>query len=177
MKHTLLASALFVSATLVGSAQAATGTITITGSIIDKGCDIQAGSQSLDVDLGTVDASTFEGKVGSTLGSAPLKIALTGCPETGVTGVSVVFDGPASTDNTELLAITAGETSAKGVGVAFYESDSSTLIPLHKPSAVNAVAEGQTDVTLNYVAKYMSTADTVVGGGADATANFTLIYN
>jgi major type 1 subunit fimbrin (pilin) len=154
---------------------AATGSVAITGAIIDKGCDVVAGSDVLDVDLGVVDASAFEGTVGNTLGSAPVKIVLNNCPAE-ITGVGVAFDGPTNSENTDLLAVQSVD-GATGVGVAFYESDSSTLVPLHKQSAFNELAEGQTNIALNYVAKYMATSETVVGGNASAVANFTLVYN
>lgn len=176
MKKTLLASLLMVSASFGSQAFAASGSLAVTGAIIDQGCDVVAGSDALNIELGIVDGSAFGGVPGTTMGSAPVKISLANCPDT-ITGVGVVFDGPTDTANTNLLAISGGGTTATGVGVAFYESDSSTLLPLHTQSVFSELAEGQTTATLNYVAKYMSTSDVVVGGEANAVANFTLVYN
>lgn len=176
MKKVLIASAVILSGMLAAQSFAATGTVAITGAVIDKGCDVVGGAGALDLDLGVVDGTGFKGTVGTTMGSAPLKISLTNCP-TSIGGVGVVFDGPTNAVNTNLLALQAAQDSAEGVGVAFYEYDSTTLIPLHQQSAYNPLAEEQTAVELNYVAKYMATEKTVVGGKADAVANFTLVYN
>lgn len=176
MKKVLLASAVILSGMLAAQSYAATGSIAITGSVIDKGCDVAGGTDAMDLDLGVVDGTGFEGAVGTTVGSAPLKISLANCP-TGIGGVGVVFDGPTDAANTDLLALQPAQDGAKGVGVAFYEYDSTTLIPLHHQSVYNPLAEDQTAIDLNYVAKYMATSKTVVGGKADAIANFTLVYN
>jgi len=176
MKKFLLASAVIFSGMLAAQSYAVAGSIAITGTIIDKGCDVVGGAQAMDLDLGMVDRTAFGGVVGATLGSAPLKISLANCP-TGIGSVGVVFDGSADAENADLLALQSAEGGAKGVGIAFYEYDSTTQIKLHHQSVYNPLAEGQTDLVLNYVAKYMATSKTVVGGKADAVANFTLVYN
>ena len=53
---------------------------------------------------------------------------LNNCPAA-VTSASVKFDGTADSSDTNILALNSGQT-AKGVGVAFYEEDGITAIPL-----------------------------------------------
>ena len=84
------------------------------------------------------------------------------------------FDGTRDTANSSILALTSGTGVASNVGIALYESDGSTLIPLNTDSAQKTLVSG--DNTLPYVAKYMSTASSVGAGKADAVAYFTIIY-
>lgn len=175
MKKVLLASAVVLASMLAAQSYAAGGSIAITGSVIDKGCDVVGGVGSVTLELGVVAATAFSG-VGTTQSAAPLNISLNNCP-VGIGAVGVVFDGSVDALNADLLALTPAEDGAKGVGVAFYENDGATLIPMRHQSAYIDLAEGETTVELDYVAKYMATSAAVTGGKADAVANFTLVYN
>lgn len=150
------------------------GVINFTGEIIAGGCDVVSGGESLSVDLGRMSVDSFGGAAGVTAGAAAFRIELINC-HAELTGVAVVFDGTPHAEDSSILAL-QGVDSATGVGVAIYEADGSTLVPLHSPSLKKGM-DGESEVTLQYVAKYRSTSAEVVGGEANAVANFTVVYN
>lgn len=151
------------------------GTIAVSGAVTDKGCDVAVEGETLSIDLGAIDVAAFGGVAGTTAGAGEVELPLTNCPLL-IEGVSVVFDGAPDLVDNSLLGLN-GEGAATGVGIAFYEADAMTQIPLHMASELRPKAEGQADMLLRYVAKYKSTASTVVAGDAGAVANFTLLYN
>ncbi|WP_075182350.1 fimbrial protein [Pantoea sp. 1.19] len=152
---------------------AADGTIQFTGNITDTACVVETASSSQTVALGTV-ASTAFSSAGSTAGAKPFTINLSNCPAA-VTSAAVRFDGSLNTANSSILALNSGEDAAN-VGVAIYEQDSSTLIPIGSDSASFPLSASGIN-TLNFVAKYYATATPVGAGSANATASFTIAYN
>lgn len=152
------------------------GSISVRGMVIDRGCDVAGDSVALSIDMGSVDVSAFGRAAGATAGSSAFEIPLSNCPVLKASGVGIVFDGPADLADTRLLAV-VGRGAARGIGVAFYEADGTTLIPLHRMSAFKPIAVGQGDMLLRYVVKYQSTSALVMAGNAAASATFTLVYN
>ncbi|MEM6052091.1 fimbrial protein [Erwinia sp. P7711] len=173
MKKTLIALSLVLSPVMF--AQAADGTINFSGNITDAACTVDADSASQTVNLGTVSAKAFSA-AGSTAAPTKFNITLSSCPAT-VTSASVKFDGLVNTTNTDLLALNTDSTAA-GVGIAIYEADSSTPVPLLTASSSQVIdsTDGATN-TLSFVAKYMATAATVTAGTANASTDFTIVYN
>ncbi|WP_315708244.1 fimbrial protein [Brenneria uluponensis] len=151
-------------------ASAADGTINFNGSITDTACTVDTSSANQTVEMGTVSSSAFNG-AGSTASPTRFTISLTACPDT---TAKVRFDGPTALGNSSILRLNDGQTAA-GVGVAIYEDDSSTLIPVSTASAAKTLSPTGTN-ELAYIAKYMATGDTVTAGGANATASFTIAY-
>lgn len=173
MKKTDFIAAAFVAVSICGTASAADGTINFTGAIKDAACTVDTASVNQTVNLGTVAATSF-GASGATASSTPFTIKLTGCPKA-VTSASIRFDGPLFNANTKLLALSSGQT-ATNVGVGIYQQDSTTLIPVGIASAPVTLSSTETN-TLNFIAKYVSTAATVGAGSANASASFTIAYN
>lgn len=171
-KINLIATA-FAAMGMCGAASAADGTINFTGTIRDTACTVDTASANQTVNLGTVAATSF-GSSGSTASSARFTINLTGCPAA-VTSASIHFDGPLASGNSNLLALSSGQT-ATNVGVGIYQEDSSTLIPIGQASAPVTLSTTATNA-LNFIAKYVSTASTVGAGSANAVASFTVAYN
>lgn len=160
---------------LASSESQISGSVHVSGSVIDKGCDIAGDGSSLSVDLGRIDVSALSGAAGVTAGAGSIEIPLINCPAM-IGGVGVVFDGAADLTDTRLLSL-RGTTAAEGVGIAFYEVDGTTQIPLYRQSELHPFAEGQVDMLLRYILKFKSTSINVVAGTAEASANFTLTYN
>jgi len=149
MKLNFPVIAVFVSAAAFSSVvSAADGTINFTGNITSAACKVDTNSASQTVALGNVSSSAF-GAAGTTAAPTTFSINLTNCPTT-VTSASTKFDGPANGTNPSLVALSSGQT-ATGVGVAIYENDSSTLIPVGKASAPKAISTTGPN-TLNFVA-------------------------
>lgn len=150
------------------------GRIEFQGNILDDACTVDTGSTGKIVMLGDVHKAAFGG-AGSTAASTRFTIELKDCPDT-VTTAGVKFDGPGHVLNAEVLALTAGST-ATNVGVAIYESDNSTLIPLATASR-SMILEPVEINTLKFMAKYFATSTGgVTAGSANATTDFTIIYN
>ncbi|MFP3678390.1 fimbrial protein [Pseudomonas sp. URMO17WK12:I12] len=156
------------------SVQAASdGVINFDGEIIAGGCDVAPGSDAQTVNMGIMSVKSFKG-AGSTVGSAQFNIELANCHPS-LTSVGLVFDGISSADDDAILAL-QGANSAQGVGIALYEIDGTTLIPLRMQGRAN-ILNGESGTTLRYVAKYKATSETVTAGKASAVVNFTLVYN
>ncbi|MGX5011155.1 fimbrial protein [Enterobacter asburiae] len=175
-KHSLLAALVLsaVSFGVINAAQAADGTINFTGTIQDAACTIDSSLKSVPMGIVIKSALATAGTV-----AAPTKfsIVLKDCPST-VKGAQVTFDGTADANNKNLLALTGGAGAATGLGLALYEADGSTAIPVSVASKNVTLDTTASNVnTLTYIAKYMATGATVVAGKANATTDFTIIYN
>ncbi|RUS65983.1 putative major fimbrial subunit LpfA [Saezia sanguinis] len=177
MKSTFNKSALTaILAAMLGMipvAQAADGTINFTGTITDSACTVDTVSASQTVSLGTVSSSIF-GAAGDVAAATTFTIGLNSCPPS-VTAAQVSFDGTAHTGNGSILALTGGGGVATNVGVALYEQNGITPIPLYTPSTSIVIPAGGS-ATLTFVAKYMATSSTVTAGTANAVTNFTVVY-
>lgn len=161
-----------LSVAAVSSSQAADGVINFTGNITGTACVVDTSAIAQPVDLGTVSTSAFTGGNGATAAAKRFNIVLKSCPES-ISSASVRFDGVTNTLNPAILALGSTQT-AGNVGVALYEQDSATLIPVGNASASVTLQE-DVDNTLTYFAKYMSTG-TVSAGSANASTAFTVIY-
>lgn len=157
------------------TASAADGTINFTGTILDSACTVNTASASQTVNLGMVQRTAFAA-AGDVAAATRFDIVLENCPDT-VTSASVTFDGVANTANGNILALASGQT-AEGVGVALFEADGVTAIPLGTKSAsmtLDNAAEENSNV-MTFIAKYQATQESVVAGTANATSDFTIIY-
>lgn len=174
MKKIALISAIttILSFSALQAANAADGVINFTGNITGTACVVDPSTIAQPVDLGTVSTSAFAGGTGTTAAAKRFNIVLTSCPES-ISSASIRFDGVTDSANTSILALSNGET-ATNVGVALYEQDSTTLIPVGSSSASVALQEN-VDNTLTYFAKYMATGAVGVGTANSSTA-FTVIY-
>lgn len=172
MKKIALISAL-VAGSVMHTAQAADGTINFTGNISDTACVVDVNSANQTVEMNTISKTAFGTSAGTTAGPKKFDIVLSSCPQA-ITATSVRFDGPTHAANSNILALSAGMT-ATNVGIALYEDDSSTLIPIGTASAEVTLTADATN-TLSFIAKYMSTAASVGQGTANASTAFTLIY-
>lgn len=171
MKKIVLISAI-LSVSALHTAYAADGVINFTGNITGTACVVDPSAIAQPVDLGTVATSAFSGGSGATAASRRFNIVLKSCPE-GISSASIRFDGSTNGTNSSILALAPSQT-ATNVGVAIYEQDNATLIPIGSPSASIALLE-EVDNTLTYFAKYMATG-TVGAGTANASTSFTVTY-
>ena len=171
MKKIALISAI-LSLSVFQAANAADGVISFTGSITGTACVVDTSAIAQPVNLGTVATTAFSGGSGATAAAKRFNIVLKSCPAS-VTSASIRFDGATNTANPSILALTSGQT-ATNVGVAIYEQDSATLIPVGSSSASVTLLEDVNN-TLTYFAKYMATG--VVGAGsAKSSTSFTVTY-
>lgn len=172
MKKIALIAAL-VAGSVMQTAQAADGTINFTGVITDEACTVDVNSVTKSVEMDTISNTAFGTTSGTTAGSKKFDLVLSSCPES-AKSANVRFDGPTHSANSDILALSASQT-ATNVGIALYETDSTTLIPVGTASKdVTLVSDAPN--TLSFIAKYMSTASSVGAGTANASTSFTIIY-
>ncbi len=169
----LLVLAILAGSAFTSIAQAATGILNFTGSVTSASCTVDTASKVQAVNLGNVGASDF-GAAGSTTGSAKITVILSACPAAATTA-AVSFGGPADAVNANLLKLASGST-AGNLGIAFFEDDSTTAIPLSMKSKTHPLST-TVPTTMTYFAKYQSTAATVTQGSANAVGDFTVMYN
>lgn len=169
----LLAATIF--SNLPSVASAADGTINFTGSILDAACTVTTTSNSQTVNLGSIQRTVFKA-AGDVAAATRFNVVLENCPSA-VSSASVKFDGTANATNGDILALNSGQT-AQGVGVALFEADGVTAIPLNTQSAqmtLNNSGATNSNV-MTFVAKYQATQADVSAGTANATSDFTIIY-
>ncbi|HEJ8087119.1 TPA: fimbrial protein [Serratia liquefaciens] len=181
MKRTLLVTTLAATAFLsTPPTFAADGTINFTGSITDTACVVDATSATLTVNLGKIATTSFKG-AGSVAPATKFTLLVKSCPA--ATTAKVNFDGIPVSGNDNVLALTTGSGVATGVGVQISDKDGNP-VPLRGQSGSYDLQKGDTtdadkDITnkLDFTARYIATAATVGAGSADATTNFTIMYN
>ncbi|MEM6052087.1 fimbrial protein [Erwinia sp. P7711] len=166
---------LLLTVTAVGTSgvKAGDGTIQFNGKIAEETCSVDMKSAAQSVVMGTISTDAFI-SAGEVAAPTRFSILLNNCPDS-VNRVNVNFTGTADTANTSLISLSS-DSSAAGVGIALYESDSTTLIPLRSDSAAVEINPEAGVNSLNYVAKYMATASRVTPGSANAVVDFTLGY-
>jgi len=156
------------------TANAANGTVSFTGEIVQSTCSVVSGDQSKTVVLGKYPTSAFP-KTGATSGAKAFTISLEKC-EAG--DYSLRFDGNTPTGNPDLLAVTGG---ARGVGVEILDNNSA-IVPITQdvaaPATVSIAATGTSPgaATFNLRARYRSFQDVVTAGQANSNATFTIQY-
>lgn len=175
MKNSIIAMS-FVALSMGASAvYAADGTINFIGSVITDACTVNTASSTQSVALGKVSAGSFKA-IGDVASPTRFTIQLSSCPEA-ISTVSVRFDGVADKADSRLLSLTSGSEISTGLAVAIYEADGNSLIPLQTDSATKTIDSSKKTNDMRFVAKYMSTATAVTAGSANASTNFTVVYN
>ncbi|MDK9358858.1 fimbrial protein [Lelliottia sp. V106_10] len=174
MKKTFLAVMMAGSVmAMAGMAHAADGTVKFVGNIIDTACTVDTASQDQTVPLGDVAASSFT-SAGIVSTAQKFDVKLTNCP---AGNVAVVFAGTSDAVNTDLLQLDSGMT-AKGVGVRINNATDGTQVKVNDTvSPLRVTVDGSGAATLNYVGQYQSTTASVTAGTANATSQFTVLYN
>ncbi|MDR6352454.1 fimbrial protein [Pantoea sp. SORGH_AS_0659] len=167
-KKALVAAAL-LSIVSVNAAHAADGNLTFTGEILAATCTINGSAPgNINIPLGNFSVNEF-GSTGTTAGNGKIVMELAGCPNQ-ISTVKIQFEGTPDDDNPSLLKING---SATGLGIGIYETDG-TPIPIGNSSRDITLTSGAAKAEFD--AKFMSTANTVGAGSANATATYTLQY-
>lgn len=167
-------SALAVGLACTMGANAADGTLTINGTAIAQGCQIQGQSYTVAVlDFGTVSPAAFP-SVGSISAKKEINFSLIGCP-TSATSVKVMAFGPYDTTNNKLVPFDSS-SSAKGLGIALYNKGGSQ-IAMHSFSSSFPIDASTHAANISLEAALMSTAPVVTGGDFTASALIGMTYN
>lgn len=155
-----------------GIANAADGTIEFTGSIISPPCTLDSANTNINVPLGVYTTDALAGKDTETT-AQDFNIALTDCSTDKFDAVQTRFNFTPDSSDSKYIAIT-GSDSASGVAIKLMEQDGSLIKPNSESKAVPLPA-GQA-LNLSYKASYISTAETVTEGSANANGTFELMY-
>lgn len=166
-KLLIVLMSLFSSASYGGSI--GTSNIKFTANIVTWTCTVDTTSQNITVDLGEWNTGSFGS---SAIKTPPVKfsILLNNCSNTSVT---TTFSGKSDSTDSDYLALDSTST-AKNIAVQILDNDKAPL-PLNKASSSIAV-DPSGSARLNFYAAYITTANDVQAGSADAEATFTLNY-
>lgn len=145
------------------------------GLIQESTCELDTAASLLDVDMGTINTSAFNG-VNSTGSEKDFHITLKNCnavedAEGDLTGAYVVFKGDTAGEATTLKT-----TDNDSVGIQVKQNGKPVALDGSAQTAdVNFDASGA--ATLNFTANYIQVADKVEAGPATAQADFTVYYH
>ncbi|MBN3783677.1 type 1 fimbrial protein [Burkholderia sp. Ac-20345] len=162
---------------VASSAQAADGTITITGEITAQTCNISGdgGGKDFTVTLPNVSTSALATS-GATAGRKPFRIALSNCsPNSG--NASVYFE-PGLTVNATTGQLKNATGTATNVEVGLLNKDASII----KLGAVQTQQNSQTvpiaggAATLDYYAQYVATGGASTAGSVNTSVMYSVSY-
>jgi len=146
------------------------GTVQFGGSIVNAPCAIDTGAAGLSVDMGQYRVSDFA-TTGDVSGLTPFNIALSNCAAETYTRAAVTFSGSTATGNNKALSVNGG---AGGVGIQILQNHTPLAVDGSAASTPASLNEGSNMLT--FQAQYISLANAVTPGAANATANFTVTY-
>lgn len=163
---------------LAGGVQANSTTLTITGTITNKTCEVDADTTSVTLD--TVDISAFKGGVGIVTGGKAVNIKLKNCT-TGISKIKVTASGTGDNGDTSVfLDGTEGNNHAKGVGIYFIDGDDGTGSKYATNGSVTeeqaVQMDGSGNASLSFYAEYVSTSETVIAGSFSTAVMLKLEY-
>jgi type 1 fimbria pilin len=150
-------------------------------SITSRTCSVSTGSRNISVAMGTVNRGAFS-TIGSTAGGGNFTVRLDNCA-VGLNLFMTFTDGNSPTNTSDVLTLTPGTSSAKGVGIRITRQDNSQRVSYGADSALPGNA-GQmsfgttTGATrdLAFSAAYVQTQSFITGGAANAIATITMSY-
>lgn len=180
----VLISALVCSAILsASSAFAESGKVNFKGNILDNACEVTTDTKDQTVVLGDVAKTEFNNAVGVTAAPKAFDIKLQNCPDATTIGhaeVAVRFDGTEEGNGYLKLGSNGATSAATGVAIAIYNRADNSPVKLYEDSksvAIDYAGGAQAGTaTVPFIARYISTSETVTAGQADSTALFTISY-
>ena len=158
-------------------------TVNFSGKIISETCQIADNSGNVNVDFGSVNMEQLKSHE-QTAAQTPFKIHLKGCPT--AQNVSISLEGtPDVNANGKaggVLAMTAGDGVAQGVGIEVYASDDGStqgtqLTFDQQAKTATKQADENGDITFGFLADLKSDSSVdVTAGNINATANIDINY-
>lgn len=160
------------------------GPINFEGNVINAPCVIKGTSKSQTVSLG--DATVKQLNTGKSE-ARNFTIGLEGCDLTGQTAsggtaanyskAKIVFNGEKANAAGDILKLTAVDGAAQNVGVQITEQGSTTPLVLETGyTAEKALQSGVSSYDFPFSAYYIKNGGSPVAGKANATVNFTVVY-
>lgn len=173
MKKSIIAMGVLMAAAFNTSSYAADGQIEFTGKITASTCDISINEQgpNTTINMGTISSSSFK-KAGDSADTRRIQIALSNCGAD-LNKAAVNFSGALDENDQTLLALKDTD-GAKGVAIEFLDSKLKRIELNNNPGDFVEIKDNK--ATMLYLARYTSTQDKVTPGEANATANYTIVY-
>lgn len=165
----LIASAHAIAADIPASVMP-TGTLNISGKILDKGCTFEA--KDMVIQLAPVEYRKFTAAGDLGPKSNPVNFNLTGCPANSTLTFTVAGTSGTSTSS---FAITAGATSATGFDILLYGPN--TDVEVVPNVAKTLTTDGSGNYSGVFTAQIKSNSTTLKPGIIDTTLTYTLAYN
>ena len=140
--------------------------------LVSNACTITPGTMNPTVDLGTWAVKQFK----ETPRGVPPKRFVINLIDCGplASGVKVKFSGTVDPVNNTLFKLDAGST-ATNLGISVLDRNKSVVRP-NTETIVYPLRPDATNVTLEFYAQYVATANSVGAGTANSQATFTLEY-
>ena len=108
----LLAVVVLSAAGMSAASASTTGTITITGNVIDQTCEVDAAQLTRTIDFGDLSMGNITAVAqNASVTSKPLVFGVTKCPAS-INGVGIKFDYTADATNTQYITNTGDGTGA-----------------------------------------------------------------
>lgn len=170
MKH-LVSGSLLVLMVFVTPAQAADVLIRITGNIKVNTCELSAASQDLSVAMKTAVLGKARYQEGETFEPTPFSINISKC-NSATAAAHVTFSGVAEAHDSSILSLSQG--GASGLGIQLRDAHGE-VVALNTPSSRYALQPDITN-TLEFSARYITTAAVLTPGQANAVADFAIEY-
>lgn len=151
-------------------AWAADTIIQYSGRITAETCFVQAASNSQRIDMGEFSIADFL-KAGDVSAAKPFSIVLERC-SAGINAAKVTFSGALNQNDRQLIALTAGSDTARGIGIELLNAAGQRIVP--GTQVRHPVSTGS--ATLSYSLRYRATGKAVGAGSANAVILFDVDY-
>lgn len=152
--------------TNIGSA----GDIHFSITINQGACELE--KENIDVDMGSVTLQK-PARVGRELNQKKFSIGLVNCEN--VARAYVTMDGIADSTNPNLFALDSG--GATGIAIKIVKDGDGQVYPASTdPTPIEYIIMTNGSHKLNYVASYVPVKRDATAGAANATVNFSIVY-
>lgn len=143
----------------------------VTGELVASTCTVDGGGGAINVAMGKVDLEEVNSQ--ESAGQKNFSIALDCSGSTGEQSVGLRFGGPVDGSSGNLALIAT--SSATNVGVAIFDASGKHQRVGEQPiSFVTIPAQGKAE--LQYSVRYASPGKNATAGTANASGDFTIIY-
>lgn len=149
------------------------GTLKFTGSLVNAPCTVEQSSEGMVVDLQQYRVADFQ-NIGDVSAAKQFEIKLGNCAVDTYKKAQVTFNGLTAEGNPHVLAVAAGASSARGIGLQILHAGKPVFVDNSAPSESTSLNPGETK--LFFQAQYISTDAEVKPGKANASADFTVTY-
>ncbi|WP_253378718.1 fimbrial protein [unidentified bacterial endosymbiont] len=177
MKKTFLITAFapFIFTTSAWASDYSSGVVNFMGTINSNACVVDNSSAAQTIPLGDIPVALFSNQ-GTVTSEVNFDIQLLNCSTETFNNATVTFTGETVSGNASVLALLEdGETPASGVGVQILQNGTKLNFDGSNATPAFTIVEG-TNV-MSFSAQYISVAENVTPGSANATAKFVVNYN